>query len=81
MNSALLVLFFDSREAIKNSPSRSVTGRSLDSPENGNVENKSPKNVEKMSEKCPGICPEGLQTQFSDIFGTIFAYLVHAFEW
>ena len=33
------------------------------------------RNVRKMSENCP----EGLKTQFSDIFGTIFAYLVDAF--
>ena len=35
----------------------------------------------KMSEKCPKNCPEGLNTQFSDIFWTIFAYLVDAFVW
>ena len=36
---------------------------------------KCPKNVGKMSKNCP----EGLKTQFSDIFWTIFAYLVDAF--
>ena len=38
-------------------------------------------NVRKMSTKCPKNvkkCPEGLKTQFSDIFWTIFAYLVDA---
>ena len=63
-----------------NSLARLVTGKSLDSPENGNVD--------KMSEKCPKIvrkmspnCPDGLKTQFLDIFWTIFAYLVDAFVW
>ena len=57
-----------------------VTGKSLDSPEKGNVD--------KMSEKCRKIfrkmsknCLEGLKTQFSDIFGAICAYLVDAFVW
>ena len=57
-----------------------VTGKSLDSPENGNVDKMSEKcrkNVRKMSKNCP----EGLKTQFSDIFWTIFAYLVDAFVW
>ena len=35
------------------------------------------KNVRKMSKNCP----EGLKTQFSDIFRTFFAYLVDAFVW
>ena len=35
------------------------------------------KNVRKMSKNCP----EGLKTQLSDIFWTIFAYLVDAFVW
>ena len=55
-----------------------VTGKALDSPEKGNAD--------KMSEKCRKKCPksvqtclEGLKTQFLDIFGTIFAYLVDAF--
>ena len=42
---------------------RVVTGKSLDSPEKGNVD--------KMSEKCRKNCPEGPKTQFSDIFWTI----------
>ena len=52
-------------------------GKSLDSPEKGNVDKMSEKyrkNVRKMSENCP----EGLKTQFSDIFWTIFAFLVDA---
>ena len=54
-----------------------VTGKSLDSPEKGNVDKMSEKcrkNVRKMSRNCP----EGLKTQFSDIFWTIFVYLVDA---
>ena len=46
-----------------------VTGKSLDSPEKGNVR--------KMSKNCL----EGLKTQFSDCFWTIFAYFVGAFVW
>ena len=59
---------------------RVVTGKSLDSPENGNVDKMSEKcrkNVRKMSKNCP----EGLKTQFPDIFWTFFAYLVDAFVW
>ena len=50
-----------------------VTGKSLDSPGKGNVD--------EMSETCTisKDCPEGLRTQFLDIFWTIFAYLVAAF--
>ena len=57
-----------------------VTGKSLDSPEKGNVDKMSEKcrkNVRNMSKNCP----EGPTTQFSDIFWTIFAYLVDAFVW
>ena len=57
-----------------------ATGKSLDSPKK--------ENVDKMSEKCRKSvrnmsknCPEGLKTQFSDIFWTIFAYLVDASVW
>ena len=59
---------------------RVVMGKSLDSLENGNVDKMSekyPKNVRKMSKNCL----EGLKTQFSDIFWTIFAYSVDAFVW
>ena len=41
-------------------------------------------NVRKMSKKCLKMaknCPEGLKTQYSDMFWTIFAYLVDAFVW
>ena len=42
-------------------------------------------NVRKMSKKCPknvqNFCPEGPKRQFSDIFWTIFAYLVGVFAW
>ena len=59
-----------------------VTGKSLDSPEKGNVDKMSEKcqrNVRKMSKNCPE--PEGLKTQFSDILGTMFVYLVDVFVW
>ena len=48
-----------------------VKGKSLDSPEKGNVDKMSKKcrkNFRKMSKNCP----EGLKTQISDIFWTIF---------
>ena len=57
---------------------RLVTGKSLDSPEKGNVDKKSEKcrqNVRKMSKNCP----EELKTQLKDIFWQYFAYLVDAF--
>ena len=57
---------------------RVVTGKSLDSPEKGNVDQNVRKMSTKMSEKCPKNCPKGLKPQFSDIFWTIFAYLVDA---
>ena len=55
-----------------------VTGKSLDSPENGNVD-KMPEKCRKNVRKISKTCPEGLKTQFSNIFWTIFAYLVDAF--
>ena len=59
---------------------RIVMGKSLDSPENGNVDEMSEKcrkNVRKMSKNCP----EGPKTQFRTFFWTIFAHLVDAFVW
>ena len=57
-----------------------ITGKSLDSPDKGNVD--------RMSEKCRKIvrkisknCREGLRAQFSSIFWTFFAYLVDALVW
>ena len=54
-------------------------GKSLDSPENGNVDKMSEnvENVRKMSKNCP----EGPKTQFWTFCWTIFAYLVDAFVW
>ena len=57
----LIVLYFvgqanGGQGALQNRQNN-VTGKSLDSPEKGNVD--------KMSEKCP----EELKSQFSDIFG------------
>ena len=50
-------------------------GKSLDSPEKRNV-GKMLEKCRQMSEKCRKNCPERLKTQFSDVFWTIFAYLV-----
>ena len=56
-------------------------GKSWNSPEKGNVDKMSEK-CRKMSENVSKNCPEkGLKTQISDIFWTIFRYLVDAFVW
>ena len=61
-------------------PARLVTGKSLDSPEDRNADKMS-KKYRKNVRKMPKNCPEGPKTQVSDIFWTIFAYLVDAFLW
>ena len=59
-------------------PCRVVTGKSLDSPEKGNVDKMSEKcrkNVRKMSKNCP----EALQTQFCGHFLDIFCLFGRCF--
>ena len=64
-----------------NSLSYYCNGQIVGQPRNGNVDKhvrKCRTNVRKMSTKD---CPEGLKHTISDIFWTIFAYLVDAFVW
>ena len=55
-------------------------GKSLDSPDKGNID-KMPEKRRKIVRKMSKNYPEGLKTQFTDIFLAIFAHLVGAFVW